>query len=99
MSDSSCKHSRACPGIQGGEEGGDRGCGKDTGSSGAGYRLLCSQLMFDLEQHAKCSSLLRNTLICQVESAPALGQPGWGEEALWREMACQREAVGLLLLL
>lgn len=56
-------------------------------------------MMFDLEQHAKCSSLLRNTLICQVESAPALGQPGWGEEALWREMACQREAVGLLLLL
>lgn len=55
--------------------------------------------MFDLEQHAKCSSLPRSTLICQVESAPALGQPGWGEGAPWREMACQREVAGLLLLL
>lgn len=59
---------------------GDRGYGEDAGGSGAGYRLLCSQLMFDLEQCAKCASPLRNTLICQRERTPAFGQPGWERE-------------------
>lgn len=62
---------------------------------GAGDRLLCSPLMFDLEPCAKCSCLLQNVLICQAVSTPALGQPGWGEGARRREMACQWEVGGL----
>lgn len=46
-----------------------------------GLAVICSHLMLDLEQCAKCFFLLQNTLICQVERSPALGQPGWGAEA------------------
>lgn len=78
MSDSGHKHPQPVPGTQEGK--GDRGHGEDAGGSGAGYRLLCSRLMFDLEQRAKCASLLRNTPICQTERTPASGQPGWARE-------------------
>ena len=53
--------------------------------------------MFDLEPRAKRSRLLRNALIRQAESTPALGQPGWGAGAQQRETACPWEVVGLPL--
>lgn len=46
--------------------------------------------MLDLEQCASVLSVL-DTLICQAERTPALGQPGWGEWALWRKPSCQGE--------
>lgn len=45
---------------------GDKGRGKDAGGRGAGCCLLCSQLMFDLEQCAKGASLLRRSLVRQM---------------------------------
>ena len=49
-------------------------------------------LMFKLERHTTCSSLLRNTLICQAESAPAPRSA-----CLRRGPSGQWEALGRLL--
>lgn len=49
-------------------------------------------LMFNLERHTTCSSLLRNTLICQAESAAAPGSA-----CLRRGPSGQWEDVGRLL--